>query len=63
MELNAVIALAGILGSGFSAYMGVRIALAEVRSDIRHLQSATKSLDTRVERLEAPYFERRGRNE
>lgn len=59
MEINVLIALAGMMGSGFSAYVGVRVALAEVKGDVRRLQEDVAHVEERVERLEKPYFERR----
>jgi hypothetical protein len=58
MELNLLIALAGIFGSGLSAYVGVRVALAELRGDIRRLDKSVVKLEERASRLEQPYFDR-----
>jgi len=56
MELNLLISLAGILGAGFSSYMGVKVALAEVRGDIKRLDKDMRDLEARATRLERPYF-------
>jgi len=59
MELNLLIALIGILGSGISAYIGVRVALTEIQGNVRTLFKQDEALDRRVIRLEEPYFDRR----
>jgi hypothetical protein len=56
MELNLLISLSGIFGAGLSAYVGVRVALAEVRTQIIALAKDLEQLNSRVERLEGPYF-------
>jgi hypothetical protein len=58
METQVLISLAGILGSGFSAYLGVRIALTELRGDLKRLEGDLDALEHRTARLEAPYFKR-----
>jgi len=66
MEMNLVIALGGILGSGISAYVGVKVGFAEMRRDIDHLQADVQrnsaESDKRFDRLEAVYFKQRGVN-
>jgi hypothetical protein len=52
--------LAGMIGAGFSAYVGVRVGLAEVRGDIKRLDKDVEDLDGRTRRLEEPYFKMRG---
>lgn len=59
MEINVVIALAGIFGSGVSAYVGVRVALAEVKGEIKRHQEALEDHSERLLRLERPFFDRR----
>ena len=49
-----------MIGAGFSAYVGVRVGLAEVRGDIKRLDKDVDDLDGRTRRLEAPYFGQRG---
>jgi len=60
VEVNVLISLAGMIGAGFSAYVGVRVGLAEVRGDIKRLDKNVDDLDGRTRRLEAPYFGSRG---
>jgi hypothetical protein len=47
-----------IVGAGLSAYIGVRVALAEMKRDIANLKDADRGIVERVERLEQPYFQR-----
>jgi hypothetical protein len=47
-----------IAGSFVSAYVGVRVAIAEQRRDIAALKEAHNGTVERVERLEQPYFQR-----
>jgi hypothetical protein len=47
-----------IVGAGLSAYVGVRVALAELKRDIANQKEAHKGIVERVERLEQPYFQR-----
>lgn len=58
--MNLLIALAGVLASGVSAYVGVKVGYAEMRRDISHLQADVtdnkKESDKRFDRLEAMYF-------
>ena len=56
MELNLLISLAGILGAGVSSYVGVRVALAEIRGELKRLDKDVTDLETAVSRLEKPYF-------
>lgn len=53
--LSFVIPILTIIGSGLSAYIGVRVALAEIRKDIGFIQ---KSVDDHNERLR--WLEREG---
>ena len=59
MELNLLISLAGILGAGLSSYVGVRVALAELRGEVKRLNKEIMDLESRADRLEKPYFNRR----
>ena len=61
MELNLLISIAGIMGSGISAYVGVRVALAEMRGDVKRLDKDVGMHDQRIARLEEPYFRDQGR--
>lgn len=56
MELNLLISLAGILGAGLSSYVGVRVAMAEMRGDLKRHEGSITDLKSRVDRLEKPYF-------
>jgi len=56
VELNLLISLAGILGAGVSSYVGVRVALAEIRGELKRLDKDVTDLETAVSRLEKPYF-------
>jgi len=47
-----------IAGSCVAAYIGVRVAIAEMRRDIAALKESHKGTVERVERLEQPYFQR-----
>jgi hypothetical protein len=60
VEINVLISLASMIGAGFSAYVGVRVGLAEVRGDIKRLDKDVEDLDGRTRRLEEPYFKMRG---
>jgi len=59
VELNLLISLAGILGAGLSSYVGVRVALAELRGEVKRLNKEIMDLESRADRLEKPYFNRR----
>ena len=59
MELNLLISLAGILGAGLSSYVGVKVALAELRGEVKRLNKEIMDLESRADRLEKPYFNRR----
>lgn len=45
-KLQVLMAAVTILGSGFSAYMGMRVAITEMRKDIQYLRE--KNTDLRV---------------
>lgn len=48
-----------IIGAGFSAYVGVKIALAEIRQNINSINKDLLEHDGRIKRLETPYFDKR----
>lgn len=52
MEINFLISLAGVLGAGVSAYVGVRVALAEVKGDLRRHEDKFEAVEERIGRLE-----------
>ena len=67
MQTQLFLQLITILGAGISVYVGVRVALAEIRRDIRALENSLalyqRTTDTkhddvvdRIKRLEAGYF-------
>lgn len=67
MELQVIISLVTVIGAGISVYVGVRVALAEIRRDLRALETADAQLERtvarefsdirdRVQRLEDTYF-------
>jgi len=51
-----IIPLMSIFGSGFAAYIGVRVALAEIKKDIETIRMRQEELSRRIDRLELPYF-------
>ena len=55
-ELQLIVGILVILGSGISSWAGVKVALAEMRQkQDSHDESLTK-LEKRVDRLEEKYF-------
>jgi len=53
-----------IIGAGVAAYIGVRVAIAEIKGDIKRHDEALEKHDDRfgrfedrVKRLEQPFFE------
>jgi len=67
MEIQIIISLITIIGSGVGVYVGVRVALAEIRKDIKALENKDadiarlmerdfQDLRGRVSRLEEQYF-------
>jgi hypothetical protein len=61
-ELHLMISFATVLGAGLSVYVGVRVALAEIRRDIAMICKDLERMDDRLNRLEDNYIrkERRG---
>lgn len=47
-----------IIGAGVAVYVGVKVALAELRRDLSAQKDRITAVDSRVTRLENPYFER-----
>jgi len=62
LELQPILTIITILGSGVSAYVGVRVALAVVTRDVSNLKEDVKEIradhGSRLNRLEARYFKR-----
>lgn len=61
VELNVLVAAVGVLASGLSAYVGVKVALAEIRGDVARHDRDLRKHDERIDRLEAPYFDKEAR--
>ena len=62
-EVQLLIAIITVLGSGVSVYVGVRVALAEIRGDIKRLDAMIETIQaenteskSRIIRLENEYF-------
>lgn len=55
-ELQFAIALVTILGSGASVYVGVKVALAEIRTGLGSLEKRVERAESRLDRLEEKYF-------
>jgi hypothetical protein len=60
-QVQVLISVLTIAGSGLSVYVGVRVAIAEMRRDIRSHDKQLDEVRERIERLEKPYFFRRPR--
>ena len=56
-EYQIAISALTVLGAGFSVYVGVRVALSELRKDISTLTRDIVTLDARIKRIEDPYFQ------
>lgn len=51
--------LVTIIGAGFTSYVGVKVALAEMRENIKSINKDLTEIDSRVKRLESPFFDKR----
>jgi len=60
MEITVLINMAGIMGAGISAFIGVKVALAQVQRDVRNLEKSQEKAERRLDRLEQRYFFPRG---
>lgn len=58
-QLQLLIGAFTIIGAAITGYVGIKVALAEVRKDIKSLNELCEKLDRRVDRLESPYFNER----
>lgn len=47
-QIHLLITFGGILGAGLSAYVGVKVALAEIRTEMKRLDK----IENRLDRLE-----------
>lgn len=56
MSIHLALAALTIMGAGISAYVGVRVALAQVQRDISSLQREDEKILRRIDRLEDRYF-------
>lgn len=67
MDAQVLFSVVTIFGSGVAAYVGVRVALAEMRKDIEYLYKGDvdiinrvdregKEIRIRLDRLEKPFF-------
>ncbi len=59
MEIQLVISVITVIGSGISVYVGVRVAIAEIKGDIRRLDEAREDVSRRLDRLEGAHFNSR----
>jgi hypothetical protein len=55
-EIQLVIALITVAGSGISVYVGVKVALAEIRTMQGALERRLGKVEDRLDRLEEKYF-------
>lgn len=56
MEVNLLIALAGILGAGLSSWVGVRVAMTQIEGRLNSHDGRLIAHDRRLDRLESPFF-------
>jgi hypothetical protein len=56
VEVQVIISLGTVICSGISVYVGVKVALAEIRRDIVAQQDRLEEHGRRLDRLEAGYF-------
>lgn len=58
-QLQLLIGVFTMIGAAITGYVGIKVALAEVRKDIKNLNQACEKLEKRLDRLENPYFNER----
>lgn len=58
-QLQVLIGALTMIGAAITGYVGIKVALAEVRKDIKTLNWLVEKLDERIDRLESPYFKSR----
>ena len=51
LTAQALIGGVTVLGSGLSVYVGIRVALAEIRKDIQFLKEKDVQTDKKIDRL------------
>lgn len=56
MDQQTIIAIITVVGSGVSVYVGVRVAIAELKAEISRLKEQNREQDARIIRLEDSYF-------
>ena len=57
-ELDLLSKLLTIVLAGVSSYVGVKVAIAEIRGDIKRHDEKLSEHDDRLDRLEAGYFKK-----
>jgi hypothetical protein len=55
-ELQLVLALLTVVGSGVSVYIGVRVSLAELRTSQRAQEKRLDKVEDRIDRVEDRMF-------
>lgn len=55
-EIQVLITFSGIIMSGLSAYVGVKVAIAEQKEKTANNREAIIKLESRMDRLERKYF-------
>ena len=55
-EAQLIIAVLTMIGSGVMCYIGVRVALAEIRGDVKRHDEQISDMSDRIVRLENEYF-------
>lgn len=58
VEITILINAAGIAIAGLTSYIGMRVAITEIRKDTIANAKNNEELSKRVDRLERPYFDR-----
>ncbi len=60
-EIQLGLSVLTIIGAGIAVYVGVKVALAELRRDLAAQKDRITAISERITRLENPYFEGRSR--
>jgi hypothetical protein len=58
VQIQLLISVLGIFGAGLASYVGVKVAIAEMRRDLKNHQERLDYQDRRLERLESPFFQK-----
>ena len=56
-QIQLIIAVLTMVGSGFTCYLGVRLAIAAIRGDVKRHEEQIGEISDRLLRLERPFFE------